>query len=73
MQTMLINRNSRPDMGRLGAAGQMGSQMNAHASLFTCDSDRLFAITVDTSVEQLRPTAKHEDRSKPGKGVVDTR
>lgn len=73
MQTLLINRNSRPYLGCLGAAVQMGLQMDAHTTLGKRDSDRLFAITFDTFVEQLRPTAKHEHRSKPGKGAVDTR
>lgn len=72
MQTILIHRNSRPYMGRWCAAGQMGSQIDSHTSLGTCDSDRLFAKTIETTVEQPQAVL-HEDRSKPGKGVVDTR
>ncbi|NBD20489.1 hypothetical protein GTZ97_07385 [Aquabacterium fontiphilum] len=68
MQTILIVRNSRPSMGRFRAAGQMGS----HPGLGACDSNRLFATIIDTTVEQTQAVL-HEDRSKPGKGVVDTR
>lgn len=68
MQAILIHRNSRSNMGRLCAAGQMGS----HPELGTCDSDRLFANTIDTTVEQPKAVLQ-EDRSKPGKGVIDTR
>ena len=69
MQAHLINRNSRPYVGRLSAAGQMGSQMG----LGTCHSDRMFATAINTSVELPRQAVQHEDRLEPGKGVVDTR
>lgn len=73
MQTLLINRNSRSYVGRLSVAGQMGAPVDLHLESGTCDLDRLSATAITAFMEQPRQAVKHEDRSKPGKGDVDTR
>lgn len=73
MQALLINRNSRPYVGRLSVAGQMGSPVGLHLEFGTCDLDRLFATAIAGYMEQPRQAVKHQVRSKPGKGDVNTR